>query len=382
MFIKGCVMQTNFAGLKICLIGPTPPPAGGMGNLTVQLQAALTTEGAAVDLVQVNAPYSPKFVAKVPGIRAVFRLVPYLIRLYRSIGQSDVCHLMANSGWSWHLFAAPAIWIAAFRRKPMVMNYHGGHAEAFFSKSWSTVGPSVRKCNVVIVPSPYLQRIFNKFNVATTVVPNALDHHKFYAKEPQRTLPSNKTFPFKLIVTRNLESIYDIATAIKGFALLKQQYPNITLEIAGSGPEEAALKSLCTELVVTEAVTFLGRLNSDQMSQLYRSADLVLNPSRVDNSPISIVEALASGTPVISTDVGGIPDLVIDGVEAILIPAGEPEIFCHHASVLLSDIDCRQQLINNGLAKAANFAWPAVKTVLLQSYQAAIVQSKQQAFAK
>ncbi|MEO7160301.1 MAG: hypothetical protein ABIX00_07325, partial [Polaromonas sp.] len=82
-----------------------------MANQTRQLGELLTAAGATVTTVQVNAPYRPRWVARVPVLRSVFRLMPYLAALWRAAGQVDIFHIMANSGWSWHLFAAPAVWV-------------------------------------------------------------------------------------------------------------------------------------------------------------------------------------------------------------------------------------------------------------------------------
>ena len=125
-------------GLRLTLIGPLPPPSGGMANQTRQLARLLESEGVEVTIVQVNAPYRPAWTGSVQGVRALFRLVPYLLKLWREAGRADLFHVMANSGWSWHLFAAPAIWIASSRDVPVVVNYRGGEAAAFMrqSKRW------------------------------------------------------------------------------------------------------------------------------------------------------------------------------------------------------------------------------------------------------
>src|SRR6184192_2138805 len=71
-------------GLRIGLVGPLPPPSGGMANQTLQLAKLLRAEGAEVELIQVNCPYRPRWVGRLKGIRAAFRLLPYLAHLWRS----------------------------------------------------------------------------------------------------------------------------------------------------------------------------------------------------------------------------------------------------------------------------------------------------------
>ena len=82
---------------------------------TMQLARLLEEEGLDVQLLPTNAPYSPKFIGKVKGLRALFRLLPYLWKAWRLAGRVDVIHLMANSGWSWQLYAAPVIWLGWLR---------------------------------------------------------------------------------------------------------------------------------------------------------------------------------------------------------------------------------------------------------------------------
>lgn len=90
--------MSGLEGLRIALVGPLPPPAGGMAMQTRQLSELLAAAGAAVSIVQTNAPYRPAAIAGVPGLRALFRLLPYLAALWRQCGRADVVHLMANSG--------------------------------------------------------------------------------------------------------------------------------------------------------------------------------------------------------------------------------------------------------------------------------------------
>ena len=145
--------MTALAGLRIGLVGPLPPPAGGMAMQTRQLAELLRGEKADVLLVPTNAPYRPAWVANWRGLRAVFRLLPYLVALWRAAGRSDVMHVMANSGWSWHLFAAPAVWISRLRRVPVVVNYRGGEAAEFLARSARGVRGTMRRTSRLIVPS-------------------------------------------------------------------------------------------------------------------------------------------------------------------------------------------------------------------------------------
>lgn len=348
--------------LRIVLVGPIPPPYGGMANQTQQLAELLRSEGQSVTLVPSNAPYSPCWVAGVPGLRAVFRLFPYLLRLWREIGSSQLVHVMANSGWSWHLFAAPAIRIAALRRVPVIVNYRGGEAESFLSTSARSVHRTMRKAAALIVPSGFLKATFERFDMSAAIVPNIVDLRRFSNPQPHHT---NRR---RLLVARNLEPIYDNESAIRALAIVRQTHPDATLTIAGSGPLAETLQSLVNTLGLTESVVFTGRLDRDAMADAYRDADIALNPSLVDNMPNSVLEALASGVPVVSTRVGGVPYIVKDEETALLVPPKSPEAMAAAIVRLMDDAVLAQRLIDNGLAEVQAYTWPRVWPVLAATY--------------
>ncbi|MGB0987074.1 MAG: glycosyltransferase family 4 protein [Pseudoalteromonas spongiae] len=357
---------------RVVIVGPLPPPAGGMANQTRKLAEFLRSEQLEVDIVQVNADYRPSWVAKLPVIRAVFRLFNYWFTLNQKLKNADVVHIMANSGWSWHLFAAPALIVAKRLNKPAILNYRGGYAEQFFSESWHWVKLTMKKASVIVVPSPFLQQVFSKFEHHAEIVPNVLDQSLFYHNAD---ISLNEQAP-TIIVTRNLEAIYDVATTIKAFSQIKQEFPKAQLKIAGTGPELNSLTELTEQLSLTDSVEFLGRLAPENMAALYQNAQLMLNASIVDNTPNSIIEALACGTPVISTDVGGIPKLVTDKHDALLVSPTDDKAMAKLAINVLSDKSLTLQLRDNGLVTISKFHWPQVWQKLKSCYVSALEQKE------
>lgn len=339
-----------------------------MANQAQQLEQLLRQNGAEVRFVRVNEPYKPDWVADLKGIRSVFRLVPYLYQLSRQIRSSDVVHLLANSGWSWHLFAAPAIWIGWLLKKPVIINYRGGEAETFFERSWRWVIPTLNKGRQVIVPSAFLQRVFARRGMPSEIVPNILDIERFDFKDKK---PFDSDAPH-LVVTRNLEKIYGVDTVLKAFALIVKKVPQARLTVAGSGPEDETLKQLAASLELSSNVDFCGRLEPTQIVQLYQQADVLLNASRVDNSPNSLIEALASSVPVVSSNVGGIPDLVEHKQSALLVDAEAPEALAEATLQVLNDQGLREKLVEQGKQVALRFDKHSVLDKLAVVYREAM----------
>ncbi|MET3133203.1 phenylacetate-CoA ligase [Oxalobacteraceae bacterium GrIS 1.11] len=358
----------KLSGLRIALLGPLPPPSGGMANQTLQLAALLRADGATVQLIQLNPPYWPAWSARVKVLRALVRLPGYLWRVWKVANTVDLLHVMANSGWSWHLYAAPAIWIARCKRKPLLINYRGGGADAFFARNMWLVGPSLRRADAIIVPSAYLAGVFEKYGFTTQIVPNVIDLSRFTPAETGRPANAGPA----LLVARNLEAIYDIASALNAFAMVKQTCPGATLIVAGSGGELDALQQLAQQLGVAASVRFTGRVDNADMPALYHACDIVLNPSLADNMPISVLEALSCAVPVVSTDVGGIPVLLQHDVNALLVAPGDAGAM---AAAVLSLI--RQPARAKRIAAAAadhvrQFCWEQVAPRLLAQYRHAL----------
>ena len=356
---------------KVTIVGPLAPPAGGMANQTKKLADFLRSEHMDVQVIRTNADYRPSFIGKIPVVRAVFRLFFYIVSLLSNLKNTDVIHIMANSGWSWHLFAAPAIAVGRFYNKPIVVNYRGGYAQEFFDKSWRWVNLTLSKSHKVIVPSSFLQDVFSTFKVKAEIVPNVLDETLF---SPVKSTSASSS-PH-IIVARNLEAIYDVATAIQAFALIKATIPSATLSIAGTGPELPNLTNLVAQLNLKDSVTFTGRLSPSEMAKLYQSADIMLNASTVDNTPNAIIESLACGTPVVTTNAGGIPKLVSHQHDAMLVDIGDRKLMAEHAVAILKDSKLAESMVGNGLNTISKFYWPNVWLNLKACYHDAVIRSK------
>ena len=365
------------AAPRICIVGPLPPPSGGMANQCEQLVRLLGRDGIKVELVRNNAPVRPAWVGRVPMLRALFRLVPYALSLWRAAGRSQVMHIFANSGWAWHLFAAPALLAARLRGTAVIVNYRGGYADSFLASAPGHVLRSLQRATLHVTPSPFLQRVFAKHGLQAEVVPNIIDLTRF-EPVPPRDFGSAP----RIVVARNLEPIYDIATAIQALLLVRARFAEATLTVAGSGPELQRLQALVTKLGLNGAVSFTGRVENAAMPQLYAMADCVVNPSTVDNMPISLLEAFASGLPVVSTNAGGIPDMLAHDVSGLLVPVGDAQAMGREVCRVLQDRALATRLAAAGRTEAEKYAWPRVKAQWLSAYRrAAAAQATQAATA-
>jgi glycosyltransferase involved in cell wall biosynthesis len=246
----------------------------------------------------------------------------------------------------------------------VVVNYRGGGAASFLQRSASSVAATLRGTTLV-VPSGFLVDIFGRHGLVARKVPNIVDLATF---RPAAERPPG----LHIGVTRNLEPIYDIPTALQALRIICQAVPEARMTVAGSGPALDQLQQMARELDIHDKVRFAGRLDRPAIATLLQDATVALNPSRIDNMPNSILEAMASGVPVVSTDVGGVPFVVEHGVTALLVPAGDA------AAMAAAILDLHRHPARwtaqreRALAEVQRYAWPIVRQQWLAAYRDAL----------
>lgn len=136
------------------------------------------------------------------------------------------------------------------------------------------------------------------------------------------------------------------ADLIAAFAQLSKTNPNLKLVIAGDGPERSPLESLSRQIGDGERIVFAGQVSDVQ--PFYGLADIFVLPSHREGSPNALLEAMAAGVPVVATTVGGVPEIVTDGENALLVPPHDISAMAQAVARVLSDINLSSRLSNAG----------------------------------
>ncbi len=156
---------------------------------------------------------------------------------------------------------------------------------------------------------------------------------------------------------------------IKAYCLLKKTCPAVKLKIAGDGVEMHALKELADSLNLSEEIEFLGTVRGEEKIRLLSKALLFVCPSREEAFGIGNLEALASGLPVIASRVGGIPDVIEDGINGFLIEPEKPDQLAERMRLLIEDHTLRQQMVEKALHSAVWFDWSRIVQDYLRIYR-------------
>jgi glycosyltransferase involved in cell wall biosynthesis len=274
---------------------------------------------------------------------------------WRRRGEYDLAQVDVFSGFAFRWAEAVC---AVLRRagKPYVLTLHGGGLPRFAATHPRRVRKLLRSAAAVTTPSGYLLREMGPYAERLRLLPNAVELAAYAGAPREHAAP-------RLVWLRAFHEIYNPLLAVRTVALLRERFPDVRLAMAGPDSGDGTLQRVhraVEEMGLGEHVTIRGRLAKGEIPRHLGGADVLLNTPRIDNTPVSVVEALACGLAVVSTRVGGIPDLVEDGREALLTPPDDAEAMAAAVARVLTEPGLSARLTRGALEKASSLDWPVV----------------------
>jgi glycosyltransferase involved in cell wall biosynthesis len=345
--------------IKVLMVAPALPLIGGQVVQSSRLIENFRGEAnLQVDLQPINPKFFPNL-QKINYVRTVLTETKYIFDLLRKIPRYDVIHIFSASYFSFMLAPTPAVLISKLFGKKTILNYRSGEAEDHLKK-WRTAIPTIRFFDKIVMPSGYLVDIFAKFDLEAVAIYNFVktENYEFKERKPLRPV---------FLSNRNFEPLYNVACTLRAFAIIQQKFPEAKIFVAGDGSEKENLHNLAKELNLKN-VEFMGRVSPLEMPKFYDKADIYLNSPNIDNMPNSIIEAYAAGTPVVSTNAGGIPYILEHEKTGLLAEVNDHENLAKLAIRLLENDSLAQSIIKNARELTAKFSWENARREWLKIY--------------
>lgn len=258
------------------------------------------------------------------------------------------------------VYSGPAfIWAEAvamtLRRlnKPYILTLHGGNLPAFARKWPRRVGKLLRSAERITAPSRYLLEGLGHLDNRIQIVPNAIDLNRYPYRHRNDPLP-------KLIWLRSFHSIYNPVMAIQAIARIGGEFPNARLRMVGPDKGDGALQIAKAEthrMGIGSMVEFVGQVPKNMVPEVMAQSDIFLNTTNHDNTPVSVVEAMACGLCVVSTNVGGVPYLIQDLEDGLLVQLGDDRAMAEKVVSILKDPALAGRLSTRARAKASAMGW-------------------------
>ena len=207
-----------------------------------------------------------------------------------------------------------------------------------------------RRVQCVFTPSEYVrEKVSRRFGISVTVTPNGVDHSLFHpgAKQTQFDLP-----PSYVLFAGTLEPRKNLKGLLHAWKAIKDEFKEMWLMIVGVRGRVFKTIQVSREI---ERVRFLGYVDDETLAGLYASASLFVLPSQEEGFGLPALEAMASGTPVIVSDGGALPEVVGDA--GMLFCLSDPNNLKSTLIACLSDEGLRTELRRKGLERAKQFSW-------------------------
>ena len=304
---------------------------------------------------------------RIPGLRTILREPIYFAHLWQGLKDVDVAHIFSAAYWSFLLAPAPAWFLARWsfaKGKPRgartLINYHSGEARDHLQR-FRSAKFVLSRVDKIVVPSGYLVDVFGEFGLPASPVPNIVDLSQFRYRERNPLRPH-------LVCTRGFSRYYSVDVVVRAFAEIKKQYPEAKLDLVGNGPLEPDVRKLVADLNLT-GVNFTGVASRQEIGQYYDQADIFINASWLDNMPLSVIEAFASGTPVVTTSPECMPYLVEHERTGLLSQVGDEKALAANVVRLLRDPTLAASLIQNAHDESRKYTWEAVREQWLNTYR-------------
>jgi glycosyltransferase involved in cell wall biosynthesis len=352
--------------LHVVLIAPSLSILGGQAVQADRLMRSWAGDpDVRASFLPVNpeAPGPLRLLQRFKYVRTVVTQLTYWPGLVRRLRQADVIHVFSASYSSFLLAPWPAVQVARLLGRPVVLNYRSGEAPDHLAKS-RVARRTLADVDLNVVPSRFLQEVFAEFGIASRIIPNVIDLERFRFRE-RRTLRPH------LVSTRNLEPLYNVACTLRAFRLVQDEYPDATLMLVGQGSEEPLLRTLARDLGL-QGVTFVGRLDPGEIWRAYAEADIYVQTPNIDNMPTSVLEAYASGLPVVATAAGGVPAILTDGEHGLLAPLDDHQAVADAVLRLMREPSLVTRLTAQARARCQSCTWPAVRPLWIDAYRSVL----------
>jgi L-malate glycosyltransferase len=349
--------------IKVLLVAPSTAIIGGQSRQAARLLKLLQEEP---QLELSFLPHNPQLpgilrqLQKIKYLRTVVTTSYYWLLLCLRLPKVDVAHVFSASYYSYLLSVAPAILLCRLFGTKCILNYRSGEAEDHLQRWPLTTIPIMRLADALVTPSGYLVDVFARFGLTAQSIFNNVELESFSFRPRLNLQP-------RFLTSRALEPMYNVACVLKAFSIIQQKHASASLTIVGDGSLRRELENLSSELGLRDT-KFLGFVPFEEMPGVYGESDLYLNSPEIDNAPNSLIECMASGLAIVTTNAGGIPYLVTHEETCLMIARGDFEAMAEAACRLLENPDAALEIARKARDMADRFSWKSIRNEWVDLY--------------
>ncbi len=228
----------------------------------------------------------------------------------------------------------------------------------------------LHRADALIADGWAAEQLPRRLGLPVHAVPKGVDADRFQPDGPSMRASLRLERRRVVLSVARLVPIKRVALLVESFALVRARVPDAHLVIVGDGPERDHVRQRAADLGVLDAVSFVGSVAHRELPAFYRAADVFALASEFDNSPNAVLEAMATGLPVVSTDVGGVRQFLDDPEGGAIVPRDDASAFARALErYVLSPSESRAAGVYNRRKAASEFSWPSSAAKLLAVYR-------------
>jgi len=283
------------------------------------------------------------------------RLIDMLYSIWKHRHKYNLSQVDVFSGKAF-LFAELCSWLLKKLNKPIILTLHGGGLADFTRAHPNRIARVLKRAYVVVTPSPFLQHTLSSLRSDIRFIPNPIDSSAAIFRIRQNPKPI-------LIWIRTFHQIYNPLLAVRVVELLASDFPDLRLLMVGPDKGDGSLSLFTQEALrmgVDHRIDLIGPIKHEDVPKWLDKGDIFLNTTNFDAAPRSILEAMANGLCVVSTNVGGVPYIIEDGKDGLLVPPEEPELMAAAIKKILTNHLLAETLSNNARLRAAHYDWSLI----------------------
>jgi len=232
---------------------------------------------------------------------------------------------------------------------------HGGDLISRFNHSKKETALLLKNAYYIVSPSEYLKKEVEALGFDHVVnISNSLELKEYQFKNRAIIQP-------KLLWVRAFNEIYNPMMAIKTIEVLQEKYPQATLTMVGPDKDGSLIECVDYAKAKKLNICFKGKLKKKEWINLAANFDIFINTTRIDNIPVSVLEAISLGLPIISTNVGGIPYIIKDSVNGLLVESNNVEAMSQAVDYLITYPAKAKEMALVAQRDLEKYSWQAIK---------------------
>jgi glycosyltransferase involved in cell wall biosynthesis len=300
------------------------------------------TRTAADQLAELLAKNNHSVITVSTKLNQAVRMIDTLLTVILKAPQYKIAVVPLYGGFKSYLWESITTKLLKLLNKKVILIVHGGSIPARMKNDATKYLKSFKRADVVVAPSSFMTSTFKEYNVESELIENVVNLNDYHFHQKENFRP-------RILWMRTLEDIYNPEMAVRVAAILAKKYEDFRMVMAGYDRGSLELvKQLAKDLGVQDKIEWPGYISNEQKNKYASKLDIYICTNRIDNAPVSFIEMMALGLPIVSVNIGGIPYLLKEGSNGLMVNLDDDAAMAEKIVSIIEQPRLGERLAANG----------------------------------